>query len=461
MGARGVAEAGDAYPDQRGHAVAGDGVLPRQGGSHQTRCRRRARRYQSGLDRFRGGLREHAPRLLLLPPMSVRLAAAAALLFLPWGRGLGQQTGVVHGTVRDSLGRPIAGAQVTVLGTPLGAVTARDGRYTVGAVPLREVVLSARAPLYRSSLDTVRLGASDSVQVDFVLHSNPSAIVEYLDSLSPVVVTAGKRSQLLAQAVTSVALVSPSDLARRAVNTVDEAVDKAPGVQFLNGQVNIRGSTGYVQGLGSRVLLLVDGVPANQGDRGGINWDLVPLNEVQRVEVAKGAGSSLYGSSAFGGVVNVITRDIAAGWHARLRASGGAYANPPYEAWRFRDYTGGREGLDVSGSYGTNLVRGSLTAGGWHSDGYREQDRQNHWQAAAKGVWLPRPATRITASGSWASDQYEVPLVWCTRGACDDRGQTYQPFKIATQDTGTFTRSDKGYLTALVERTSSIPCRSG
>src|SRR2546427_9067088 len=40
-------------------------------------------------------------------------------------------------------------------------------------------------------------------------------------------------------------------------------------VQFFNGQVNIRGSTGFVQGLGSRVLLLVDGVPANQGDRGG------------------------------------------------------------------------------------------------------------------------------------------------------------------------------------------------
>src|SRR2546429_3070243 len=66
-----------------------------------------------------------------------------------------------------------------------------------------------------------------------------------------------------------------------------------------------------------------------------------------------------------------------------------------------------------------------------------------------------RPATRITVSGSWASDQSEVPLVWCTRGACDDRGLTSQPFKIATQDTGTFTRSDKGYLTALVERTSS------
>src|SRR3989442_9556911 len=186
MGARGVAEAGDAYPDQRGPGGAGSRVLPRQGGSHKTRCRRRARQYQSGLDRFRGGLREHAPRLLLLPSMSVRFAAAAALFLLPWGRGLGQQTGVVHGTVHDSLGRPIAGAQVTILGTPLGVVTARDGRYTLGAVPPREVVLSARAPLYRSSLDTVRLGPGDSVPVHFVPHPNPSAINGSIHTLSPL-----------------------------------------------------------------------------------------------------------------------------------------------------------------------------------------------------------------------------------------------------------------------------------
>src|SRR5207244_13243418 len=115
------------------------------------------------------------------------------------------------------------------------------------------------------------------------LDGNPSASSDYIDTLRPGLATAAKRPQLLARAVTSVVLVAPSDIARRAVNTVDEALDKAPGVQFLYGQVNIRGSTGYVQGLGSRVLLLVDGVPANQGDRGGINWDLVPLDEVQRV----------------------------------------------------------------------------------------------------------------------------------------------------------------------------------
>src|SRR5207244_7718857 len=180
---------------------------------------------------------------------------------------------------------------------------------------------------YASVFDTLTLGAADSVERNFFLR--PAAV-----ELQPqVVVTAAKRSQLLDQAVTSVAVLEQPDIARRAITTVDEAVDKAPGVQFLNGQVNIRGSTGYVQGWSSRVLLLVDGVPANQGDRGGINWDLVPLDRVERVEVVKGAGSSLYGSAALGGVVNLLTRDIAPGFHARLRATGDRPAKPPHAAW--------------------------------------------------------------------------------------------------------------------------------
>src|SRR3989475_6158590 len=350
--------------------------------------------------------------------MSVRLAAAAALFLLPWGRGLGQQTGVVHGTVHDSLGRPIAGAQVTILGTPLGVVPARAARDTLGAVPPGQVVLSARAPLYRSSLDTVRLGPGDSVQVDFVLHSNPSVIIEYIDTLSPVVVTAAKRSQLLAQAVTSVALVSPSDIARRAVNTVDEAVDKAPGVQFLYGQVNIRGSTGYVQGLGWRVLLLVDGVPANQGDRGGINWDLLPVDAVERVEVVKGAGSALYGSAALGGVINLITRDVPDDAHARIRVIGGGFAGPPHDVWKFRDYTGIEGGVDVTASWGRDPFHGAVAAGTRHSDGYRQQDHRDHWQLAGKGQYRLDPVTRLDLSRAWGSDQYQVPLSWCMRGRC-------------------------------------------
>ena len=380
-------------------------------------------------------------------------AAGWAALAVVWlsapSPGAAQALGVVYGTISDTTGAPIAHVRVSTAGvTGVAGVSDVAGRYHVGPLTPGRVVLRFERLAYRAALDSITVPAGDSLQLDVTLHAGRFALV-------PLVVTAAKRSQLLDQSVTSIALVTDSDLARRAVSTVDQAVNKAPGVLFLNGQVNIRGSSGFVEGVGSRVLLLVDGVPANEGDRGGIDWDMVPLDVAERVEVVKGAGSSLYGSAALGGVVNVLTRDIPVGLHARARATGGVYANPPNDAWRFRGSTGGLGGLDVTSSYGGDALRASLTLGGRHSDGYREQDRSDQWEAAGKTAWMPAPGTRVTASGSWTSHQYQVSPPWCEQGRCNDRGLAYQPFLIDTADRGAYTRSDKGYLAAVLERTAS------
>ena len=392
--------------------------------------------------------------------MPVKLPAATALLLV--ARTLGAQTAIVYGTVRNvATGVGVANANVFVPGTALKTPSGTDGRYLLRNVPAGQVEIRAVVVGYPPAVRTVLLAAGDSVEVDFDLRGLPAAVDDLQAfTTEPLIVTAAKHSQLLAQAVTSVALVSDTDLARRAVSTVDEAVNRAPGVLFLAGQVNIRGSSGFVEGLGSRVLLLVDGVPANQGDRGGIDWDMVPLAEVAHVEVLKGAGSSLYGSAALGGVVNVITRETPLGFHARLRATGGAYANPPFDVWRFRGGVGALGGLDATASYGQGAVRGSLTLGGRHSDGYREQDRSDQWEMSGKAEWLPQPGTRVTTSGAWTSHQYEVFPTWCvpvppgTR-ACDTRGQAFQPFLIDSSGAGSYTRSNKGYLSATLDRTVS------
>jgi outer membrane receptor for ferrienterochelin and colicins len=370
--------------------------------------------------------------------------------------GRAQGTAVVYGTVRDPFGGGVANASLFVPGTALKTTSGAGGRYLLAGVPAGRVEIRAVVVGYPPAVRTALLGPSDSLQLDFELRGlvvPPEDL--YVSTTQPIIVTAAKRSQLLDQAVTSVALVSDTDLARRAVSTVDEAVNRAPGVLFLNGQVNIRGSSGFVEGLGSRVLLLVDGVPANQGDRGGIDWDMVPLAAVERVEVVKGAGSSLYGSAALGGVVNLITREIPLGLHGRVRATGGAYANPPSDVWRFRDYTGGLGGLDATASYGRGALRGSLTLGGRHSDGYREQDRSDQWESAGKAEWQPRPGTHVTAAGSWTSHQYQVFPTWCVLGTCDTRGQAFQPFMIDSSGRGSYTRSNKGHFAATLDRTVS------
>ncbi len=354
--------------------------------------------------------------------------------------------GVVYGSVLDSAGTPVP--LVTVRSGSTSALSDALGRYRL-EVAAGVVRLAAARIGFRPWTAIVTVPAGDSVRLDIRLPAGTPL------QMAPVITTAAKRSQLLDQAVTSVAIVTDSDIARRAVNTIDEAIDKAPGVQFLSGQINIRGSSGFVEGVGSRVLLLVDGVPMNQGDRGGINWDVVPVDQVTRVEIVKGAGSALYGSAALGGVVNLITRDLPLGIHGRVRATGGYYGNPPFDVWRFRDFTGGQGGLDVATSYGTATFRGALAAGARHSDGYRQQDRGDHWQLAGKGEWLPAPNLRLRLSGAWANDAYQVPLRWCVRGGCDTRGQSYQPFMVDQSDTGSHTTSGKGYLAGTVERTVS------
>ena len=353
--------------------------------------------------------------------------------------------GVVRGEVHDPRGAPIRGAVVGVPGTTLYTFTDAVGRYRLAPLAAGEIRLRAAAIGYSPASTTVSL--ADSARADFTLDPSPLELTP-LDVVSTKVPHFG-------ESPTSVAQVTEQEIARRAVNTVDEAVDKAAGVQILNGQINIRGSTGYVQGLNSRVLLLVDGVPMNQGDRGGINWDLLPVDQIERVDILKGAGSSLYGSAALGGVVNLTTRDVPSGVHGRLRVTGGAYADPPHPEWAFRNTTGLHDGVDLSGSYGTETAAGRLAIGARHSDGYREQDARDHWQLAAKGRWQASPRTRLDVSGAWAVDQYQVPLTWCSRSECDDRGQIYQPFKVDTSERGARTDSRKGYLSAQLRTVAS------
>src|SRR5438552_6466115 len=332
MGAGGVEEAGEPDHCERRLAAARGGLLQAHRRRHvAVRRRDRGReQHRDRLDRFHHRLRQHASGVVLLPRGRGTAVKRVCLLLALLPAALrGQATGIVYGSVRDTAGRPVRSATVTVSGSAAKTITDARGRYRLTEVLAGRTGLGAQMIGYLPALDTVTVAAGDSLQHDFVLRASIKYAIVDTFRLTPIVVTAGKRQQSLQDVIASVALVSDSQIARRAVASIDEAVDRAPGVQFLNGQVNIRGSTGYVQGLGSRVLLLVDGVPANQGDRGGINWDLLPVDNVERVEVVKGAGSALYGSAALGGVVNLITRDIPDDAHARLRLIGGSFPSPP------------------------------------------------------------------------------------------------------------------------------------
>ncbi len=373
-----------------------------------------------------------------------RAIATLLLMSAPWPAAA---QGVLRGSVRDKDGAAIGGASIAIPGTTLSTRTNLQGGYRIAVVPAGRVRVYAAALGYGPVDTVVALTGGDSTTVDFNLSPAPLA-------LPPVDVVSDRVPHFGDRPATSVGQVTERDLDRRAVNTVEEAIDHVSGLQMVNGQTNVRGSTGYVQGLNSRVLMTVDGIPMNQGDRGGINWDLLAVDEIESVEILKGAGSSLYGSAAFGGVINVTTRDVPTGLHTRLRLTGGVYGDPPHPVWRFRDSPGMLGGADFSTSYGTDVAGGRISLGDRHSDGYRQQDQDDHLHFAGRARWQ-HANTRVDFSGAWAADRYDVPLSWCSRGECDDEGQVFQPFKVDTSERGARTDSRKGYLAARVRTTVS------
>ncbi len=105
------------------------------------------------------------------------------------------------------------------------------------------------------------------------------------------------------------------------VNIIPGAVSsRANGIYSFTSVVTLRGLPSNEQG---RTLVLLDGVPVNTGATGAVNWNRLAIENIDRIEVFKGPVSSLYGSNAAAGVINVITKKTSAGY--RLGTSYGTY----------------------------------------------------------------------------------------------------------------------------------------
>jgi iron complex outermembrane receptor protein len=131
-----------------------------------------------------------------------------------------------------------------------------------------------------------------------------------------IVVTATRDEVDIVKSPASTSVITSTDFERRNILLLDQSLSLTEGVNVFRrdstdgmGGVGMRGFAGR----GSaqvRSLVLVDGQPINEGYEGSVNWAIIPVGEVERVEVVRGPFSSLYGGSAMGGVVNVLTRPI-------------------------------------------------------------------------------------------------------------------------------------------------------
>ncbi|WP_313110496.1 TonB-dependent receptor domain-containing protein [Stutzerimonas nitrititolerans] len=145
-------------------------------------------------------------------------------------------------------------------------------------------------------------------------------------NLEPTVVTATSTERQLNDAPASVTVISREELALRPVQDLEDALRGTPGLQFTGIGMARRGVS--IRGMGSEhTLILVNGQRINSaaGAVAHADFDLgwVPVEAIERIEVIRGPMSSLYGSEALGGVVNVITRRGTDAWHGAAQLNGG------------------------------------------------------------------------------------------------------------------------------------------
>jgi outer membrane receptor protein involved in Fe transport len=134
--------------------------------------------------------------------------------------------------------------------------------------------------------------------------------------LQEIVTTASRVSEMVSQSPINVTAVSRRDIATTPASTVPSLLWRLPGFTMRDHQSASANSPGRrvpsFRGLagssGGRTLILVDGVPLNDGFNGYMQWNRIPLALVDRVEVIRGGGSMIWGSRALGGVVNILTR---------------------------------------------------------------------------------------------------------------------------------------------------------
>ncbi|NQT46940.1 MAG: TonB-dependent receptor [Candidatus Omnitrophica bacterium] len=150
---------------------------------------------------------------------------------------------------------------------------------------------------------------------------------DYTIDLDKVVVTASRIEQIYRDSTQNISIISEDEIGSSGITEITEVLDLLPSVDIL--EYGSTGSSRSVHTRGassSQTLTLIDGRPANTPRDGVTDFNQIPLSNVERVEVLRGPASNMYGASAVGGVINIITKSGKEKMHTELLNKFGTFS---------------------------------------------------------------------------------------------------------------------------------------
>lgn len=228
----------------------------------------------------------------------MRNALLSMILLLMTMTVFGQNPGL-SGKVTDSkTNEPLMGVVVYVDSLAMGS-TDSNGDYAL-PISAGTHLLNFRLLSYQENKQTITLNTGEKKVLNIKM-------VGSVTDLNTVVISAGKFEQKLEEVTVSMEVLKPKLIESKNVTNMEDAMEFIPGLTVIDGQANIRGGSGWSYGAGSRVQVLVDDLPQLTADANDAKWNFLPVENLEQVEVIKGASSVLFGSSALNGVINIRT----------------------------------------------------------------------------------------------------------------------------------------------------------
>lgn len=309
------------------------------------------------------------------------------LIIIP--QTLFSQTFSIKGRIVDAQSIPLQGVNIVIINTGFGAATNSDGYYELLNLPAGIYIIEFSALGYEKVRKENVVIRGESINLDIFL-------VEAAIETEEVIVTAGKYEQKKSDLTVSSEVIHGEEFENRNFSNLEDAIRFVPGVTMTDDQISIRGSSGYSRGTGARALMAIDGLPFYTGDTGEIVWEMIPVTELSRVEIIKGAASSLYGSAAIGGVLNCITRNISEKPLTIVNGFYGIYDRPYYQEW---DWSGERRqfnGLTLSHSQQIEKFGFNISFTRLEDASYREDDDFKKYIGFLKTVYNFTPVSSLT-----------------------------------------------------------------
>ena len=192
---------------------------------------------------------------------------------------------------------------IVIQGTTIGTTTDNTGHYMLTNLPVGQFTISAKGMGYVTQESSVEIQSGRSFELNF-------EIEEDVLKLDEVIVTAGRSEQKRIEAPVMVNTISTKKLETTHSLVLGEGLNFCTGLRYENNCQNCGFSQVRMNGLeGAYSQILINSRPIFSGLAGVYGLELIPANMLERIEIVRGGGSVLYGSSAIAGTINLILKD--------------------------------------------------------------------------------------------------------------------------------------------------------